>query len=52
VGFEDEGEKTRITLNWAPLDASEDVRASFAQMMSSMTGGWTGTFDQLDAFLS
>jgi uncharacterized protein YndB with AHSA1/START domain len=42
---------TRVTLYWEPLDATAEQRASFAQMIASMTGGWTGTFDQLDTFL-
>ena len=52
VLFEDEGAKTRITLTWQPIDPTPEQAASFAQMLPSMTGGWTGTFDQLDAFLA
>lgn len=52
VIFDDEGERTRVTLTWEPVDATEEEQASFAQALSSMTGGWTGTFDQLDAFLA
>jgi len=51
VTFVDEGAHTRVTLTWEPIDPTEEELASFAQMLPSMTGGWTGTFDQLDAFL-
>jgi uncharacterized protein YndB with AHSA1/START domain len=43
---------TLMTLTWEPIDATDEERASFIGMMASMTGGWTGTFDQLDAFLA
>jgi uncharacterized protein YndB with AHSA1/START domain len=52
VLFEDEGPHTRVTLIWEPINPTREELASFAQMLPSMTGGWTGTFDQLDAFLS
>lgn len=43
---------TRITVDWVPIDASPEEEAFFAGMMDSMTGGWTGSFDQLDAYLA
>jgi len=52
VSFEDDGSGTRVTLTWEPIDATEEQWASFAQVLPSMSGGWTGTFDQLDAFLA
>ena len=52
VDFADDGEGTRVTLTWQPVDATEEQWASFRQMMESMHGGWTGSFDQLDAFLA
>ena len=52
VVFEAEGTRTRVTLTWEPVDPTEEERESFAQVLPSMTGGWTGTFDQLDAFLA
>lgn len=51
VLFEDEGDETRLTLTWVPLEATPEEEAAFAAMMESMTGGWTGSFEQLDAFL-
>lgn len=43
---------TRIELSWEPIGASPEETAFFASMMDSMTGGWTGSFEQLDAFLA
>ena len=51
VTLEDKGAQTVLTLTWTPIDASEEEVRSFTEMMSSMTGGWTGTFDKLDDFL-
>jgi len=51
VRFADEDGGTRVDLSWEPIDASEEDQAFFAGMMESMTGGWTGTFDQLDEFM-
>lgn len=52
VIFEDERASTRVTLTWEPINPTREELASFAQMLSSMTGGWTGTFDQLDVLLA
>ena len=52
VVFGDEGARTRVTLTWEPINPTKEELQSFAQMLTSMTGGWTGTFDQLDAFLA
>jgi uncharacterized protein YndB with AHSA1/START domain len=43
--------KTELTLTWSPINASEEEKATFVSGMAGMTGGWTGTFDQLDAYL-
>jgi len=50
--FMDEGEATRIDLNWEPIDATSEEEAFFAGMMGSMEGGWSGSFEQLDALLA
>ena len=52
VIFEEERASTRVTLTWEPINPTKEELASFAQMLSSMTGGWTGTFDQLDVLLA
>ena len=46
------GGKTKLTLRWSPLDASEEEQQTFAAAQNSMQGGWTGTFDQLDSYLA
>lgn len=52
VVFAAEGDATRITLTWAPLDATPEEEDAFAALMSSMTQGWTGSLDQLEELLS
>lgn len=52
VTFEDEGGKTRVTVSWIPIDASEEERNTFVAAKASMQGGWTGTFDRCDEYLS
>ena len=52
VVFEEAGDGTSVTLTWAPLDATPEQQRAFAEQMSSMTMGWTGSFDQLDAVLA
>jgi uncharacterized protein YndB with AHSA1/START domain len=44
--------KTKLTLRWTPLEATEDEQKTFAAARDSMQGGWTGTFDQLAAHLA
>lgn len=50
--FEEEGGKTRFTVEWSPLNATEEERATFASGHGSMNQGWTGTLDQLTAYLA
>jgi uncharacterized protein YndB with AHSA1/START domain len=52
VQFADEGSGTRIDLSWTPLDATAEEEAFFESMMTSMNGGWSGSFEQLDEFLA
>jgi uncharacterized protein YndB with AHSA1/START domain len=52
VTFADEGTATRVTLTWTPLNATEIERQTFAANMLSMNQGWTGSFEELDAFLA
>jgi uncharacterized protein YndB with AHSA1/START domain len=46
------GGKTKLTLCWTPLAATEDEQKTFAAAHDSMQGGWTGTFDQLAVYLA
>ena len=50
--FEEEGGKTRFTVSWSPLNASEAERATFAAGHASMQQGWGGTLDKLAAYLA
>jgi uncharacterized protein YndB with AHSA1/START domain len=50
--FEEEKDgKTRFTVKWTPLNASEEERATFAAGHASMNQGWTGTLDKLGVYL-
>jgi uncharacterized protein YndB with AHSA1/START domain len=51
IEFADEGGKTRVTVHWSPLNATDVERKTFSDGMASMTGGWSGTMDKLDAYL-
>jgi uncharacterized protein YndB with AHSA1/START domain len=44
--------KTRFTLHWSPYEATEEERRTFAAGHDSMTQGWRGTLDQLEAYLA
>ncbi|MBI5225686.1 SRPBCC domain-containing protein [Candidatus Micrarchaeota archaeon] len=44
--------KTELTLVWIPMDATESEMATFDAGRDSMTGGWTGTFEGLEAYLA
>jgi uncharacterized protein YndB with AHSA1/START domain len=53
--FEDmPGGKTRFTVHWTPYEATPEERATFDSDQSrvSMTNGWSGTIDKLDAYLA
>ncbi len=53
--FEDEpGDKTRFTVRWSPYEATPKEQATFGSDQSrvSMTTGWSGTLDQLEAYLA
>ncbi|HYU25786.1 MAG TPA: SRPBCC domain-containing protein, partial [Thermoanaerobaculia bacterium] len=49
--FTEAGGKTTVTIEWRPLNANEEERNTFIARKPSMTGGWTGTFDQLADYL-
>jgi uncharacterized protein YndB with AHSA1/START domain len=50
--FEEQGGKTKFTVKWSPLNATEEERATFAAGHTSMNQGWSGTMDQLAAYLA
>jgi len=51
--FEDApGGKTKFTIRWQTLDATEEEQKTFDALHDSMTQGWGGTMDQLAAYLA
>jgi uncharacterized protein YndB with AHSA1/START domain len=44
--------KTTVTLRGGPINATEEERKIFAEGFASMQQGFSGTFDQLDAYLA
>ena len=49
--FTERDGKTTVTVDWRPLDATQEEIDTFKDRKPSMTGGWTGTFEQLDDYL-
>ena len=50
--FAEAGPDTVLTLRWEVLDGDEEEQRTFDGAHEGMTGGWSGTFAQLDAFLA
>jgi uncharacterized protein YndB with AHSA1/START domain len=50
--FETEGDGTRLTIKWSPIDPSDEERATFEASFAGMNQGWSGTFEQLEAYLA
>jgi uncharacterized protein YndB with AHSA1/START domain len=51
--FEDEpGGKTKVTIRWAPHNASDEERNTFDTSHDGMRKGWGGTMDQLAKYLA
>ena len=46
------GGKTKFTVTWRPHNATDEERAAFDAGHASMTGGWSGTMDQFEAYLA
>lgn len=43
--------RTRVTVQWEPWEPTEVEVETFVNARAGMTGGWTGSFDQLEAWL-
>jgi uncharacterized protein YndB with AHSA1/START domain len=53
VSFEDLGAKTKVTVQWTPVDGSTEIeRKTFEEGRGSMNQGWSGTFEQLAVHLA
>ena len=50
--FAERDGKTTVTIRWAPYSATALERRTFVAGMGSMQYGWTGTLDQLAAYLA
>jgi uncharacterized protein YndB with AHSA1/START domain len=50
--FEDADGGTRLTIKWLPIDPTDAERATFEAGRAGMTQGWSGTFEQLEAYLA
>lgn len=48
--FADERGKTKVTVRWAPLNATVEERRTFDEGHDQMRQGLTGTFEQLEAY--
>jgi hypothetical protein len=46
------GGRSRLTISWAPHNADAIANETFEAGRPSMTGGFTGTFEQLDEYLA
>jgi uncharacterized protein YndB with AHSA1/START domain len=53
VSFEETGGKTKVTIEWLPVESATDLeRKTFEEGRDSMKMGWTGTFEQFAAYLA
>ena len=52
VIFEDQGRKTKLTIRWAPSNATDEERKTFDSSHDGMRQGWGGTMDQLADYLA
>jgi uncharacterized protein YndB with AHSA1/START domain len=46
------GGKTKFTVSWAPHNATEEEKKTFEAGRDSMRMGWSGTLEQLEAYLA
>ena len=51
VTFAEHGGRTTLTMRGVPINATAEERQTFLGMHGSMRQGWTGTLDQLAAYL-
>lgn len=52
ITFDEKGDKTTVTVTWAPINATAVERKTFEAGRESMKGGWSGTFDVLESYLA
>jgi uncharacterized protein YndB with AHSA1/START domain len=49
--FDDAGEYAKLTIEWLPLNPTDEERRTFDSSHDSMRQGWSGTFGQLTGYL-
>ena len=49
--FDEEGGKTKLAIEWSPLNPTDEERKTFDSSHDGMKQGWTGTFEQLTDYL-
>lgn len=52
ITFAAQNGKTQITIQWLPVNASDVERKTFDEAHEGMRVGWTGSLDQLEAYLA
>jgi uncharacterized protein YndB with AHSA1/START domain len=52
VTLAEQGDKTTVTVEWIPINPTDEERTTFDTSHQSMKQGWTGTFDQLAEYLA
>jgi uncharacterized protein YndB with AHSA1/START domain len=52
ITFAAQNDKTQLTIQWLPVNATDVERKTFDEAHEGMRGGWTGSLDQLEAYLS
>jgi uncharacterized protein YndB with AHSA1/START domain len=50
--LEEANGKTKLTIEWVPINATAEERATFNGARSGMKAGWGGTFENLEAHLA
>jgi len=52
ITFIEQAGKTTVTVQWLPLNATQEERKTFEDGRQSMQLGWTGTFERLAEYLA
>lgn len=52
ITLTEEAGKTKLTLVGTPLNANDEERATFVNVLGNVRQGFAGTFDQLEAYLT
>ena len=50
--FEEENGKTKVTIEWSPIDPTDEERKTFEEGRDGMNQGWSGTMERLEEYLA